>query len=406
MSSRTLPVALALVTFGGFATSDAARAAVPQALLDIALRSSFPSREKQTVDQWVQQRIEQLTAANTREAATSFQADFQIFSRPGQDSEVSYEFRELLAEKCSDRFPGALQGMDGIPAQAMAMVLADLRAAKTVGGLRACLEHGNAGVRYWGAKGLHLNQDIWNRSASTAGPAVAALTAASGRESNEIIVSKIFAALSFEPGARSEVVVPELIKAVDAFMPARIEAYRTGQVRQVAADREWPGILVNLARDAKTPTAQKSIVLGYVSKLLVAATELYIDGERRYRGNGDNLPLLDPSEVRILYRPKHESDGIGAGGLAPNATLPDVVAACEAACRRAALEAKIDGEYPKIYELLMVDRSQPLEVDKIRLELVEWVGTNAAPGLLNKPPLNVKVPSPFKVERVSADPTQ
>jgi hypothetical protein len=378
MSSRTLPVALALVTFGGFATSDAARAAVPQALLDIALRSSFPSREKQTVDQWVQQRIEQLTAANTREAATSFQADFQIFSRPGQDSEVSYEFRELLAEKCSDRFPGALQGMDGIPAQAMAMVLADLRAAKTVGGLRACLEHGNAGVRYWGAKGLHLNQDIWNRSASTAGPAVAALTAASGRESNEIIVSKIFAALSFEPG----------------------------QVRQVAADREWPGILVNLARDAKTPTAQKSIVLGYVSKLLVAATELYIDGERRYRGNGDNLPLLDPSEVRILYRPKHESDGIGAGGLAPNATLPDVVAACEAACRRAALEAKIDGEYPKIYELLMVDRSQPLEVDKIRLELVEWVGTNAAPGLLNKPPLNVKVPSPFKVERVSADPTQ
>ena len=65
--------------------------------------------------------------------------------------------------------------------------------ATAVDGLVACLKHSNGGIRYWGAKGLRHSRRHWDKHPGAAQQAVEAIVDATGRETNEIIVRKIFA---------------------------------------------------------------------------------------------------------------------------------------------------------------------------------------------------------------------
>ena len=381
------------------ATAEATRGEVPAWLREIARRPNFTKPEKGKVDDWVQQQVDTLTTSNNANAAALFRLDFEQFTKPQDSKSVSDVFRGLLAEKCSARFGAKLSKVDGDPALEMAIVLAELGTAKAVEGLVACLKHPNGGIRYWGAKGLRQNRRYWDKTPATARPAIEAINEAAASETNEIIVRHIQASFDYDPDTdrAPQALVAELIKVVNQTMPARIEAYRTGRIRLIAADREWPRILVGLWLSNHAPDAQKPVVLGHVGRLLVAATELYLDGERRYRGNDNKLPPLDPGAEIIQYRPKSAKGNFGTSGMPPPTTLTDVVAACEAALR-----SVTSGAMPKVHELLLVDRPQKLQESKIRLELLKWVGSNEVPGVLNESPLNVQVPPPFKIERANA----
>lgn len=236
---------------------------------ELRQRAPAGANDDRTIDQWLTGLLTKLSAAADPKAA---KRDFvEALARVHDDRATNSAFNDALAARLGAIAATELAKGDSLPAHAAEAILQALRAANhpgTIQGLVAALSFPRETVRYFGAAGLQSLRDGIANNQNHTTTVVAAIADAGPKETNAVVVERLYRACSFA-GAPAGA-----IDAISTILEARVNRYRKGAT---LADFAEPAAFEYLNK-ARPTQAQSKAIIRSLAVLLRLDVERYAAG--------------------------------------------------------------------------------------------------------------------------------
>ncbi len=357
MMMRNRNIAIwAVCVLGALVTTQAFGQAGPEDDMLDTVRGTSPSQSDQRrIQDWAQEKVASLKqAARTdgSKALRDYRAYFnEQYNNTGNDNAFRLALAGQLAIVAASEFQAET---DAMVSQTLARLLLDFGNIETLPGLTAGLSSTDQSTRFLCAGALSRLTTAIGGDKTKFDATVASLQAAGQKETNPVVLSRIYLALSFTNAAQ----VPAAADAILAIMESRLTARRAGQVGIDRAEVEALQYFQSNGVAAALSQPQRSKLV------FLTATLLRMDADQFNKAN------VTPDDLDYLIRRLIQEEKVLAAFVGNNTGVGNITKE--------------------------IDEGGHLRRNEVLQQAYMWVGdpTNQTVGALNAAPWNVPIGAP------------
>jgi len=346
----------AICVLGALVTTQAFGQAGPEDDMLDTVRGTSPSQSDQRrIQDWAQEKVASLKQAaktDSSKALRDYRAYFNNqYNNTGNDNAFRLALAGQMAIVASSEFQA---GTDAMVSQTLARLLLDFGTIETLPGLSAGLSSTDQPTRFLCASALSRLTTAIGGDKTKFDATVSSLQAAGQKETNPVVLSRIYLALSFTNAAQ----IPAAADAILAIMESRVTARRAGQVGIDRAE-------VDALRYFRSNGVAAALSQPQRSKLvLLTATFLRMDADQFNKAN------VTPDDLDHLLRRLVQEEEVLVAFVGNNAGVGNITKE--------------------------IDEGGHLRRNEVLQQAYMWVGdpTNQTAGALNAAPWNVPIGAP------------